>query len=39
MPGKMNHKWESRLPEEILIISDMQMIPLNSLLMKAKQER
>ena len=36
MPGKMNHKWESRLPEEILIISDMQMVPLNSLLMKAK---
>ena len=38
-PGKMNHKRESRLPEEILIISDMQMIPLNSLLMKARKER
>ena len=39
MPGRMNQKWESRLLEEILIISDMQMIPLNSLLMRAKKER
>ena len=27
MPGWMNHKLESRLLEEISIISDMQMIP------------
>ena len=25
--GWMNHKWESRLPEEIAITSDTQMIP------------
>ena len=41
----MKHKLESRLPGEILIISDMQMIPplseteeLKSLLMKVKEE-
>ena len=28
MPGWMNHKLESRLPEEISTTSDMQMIPL-----------
>ena len=28
MPGWMNHKLESRLPEEVAITSDMQMIPL-----------
>ena len=28
MPGWMTHKLESRLPEEILTTSDMQMIPL-----------
>ena len=28
MPGWMNHKLESRLPGEISITSDMQMIPL-----------
>ena len=27
MPGWMKHKLESRLPEEISIASDMQMIP------------
>ena len=27
MPGLMNHKLESRLPREILLTSDMQMIP------------
>ena len=27
MPGWMNHNLESRLPGEILTISDMQMIP------------
>ena len=27
MPGKMKHKLESRLPEEISITSDMQMTP------------
>ena len=27
MPGLMKHKLESRLPEEISIISDMQMTP------------
>jgi len=27
MPGWMNHKLESRLPGEIAITSDMQMIP------------
>ena len=27
MPGWMKHKLESRLPEEISITSDMQMIP------------
>ena len=28
MLGCMNHKLEARLLEEILIVSDMQMIPL-----------
>ena len=28
MPGWMNHKLESRLPGEISITSDMQIIPL-----------
>ena len=28
MLGWINHKWESRLPAEISITSDMQMIPL-----------
>ena len=28
MPGWMNHKLESRLPGEVSITSDMQMIPL-----------
>ena len=28
MPGWMNHKLESRLPGEISVISDMQIIPL-----------
>ena len=28
MPGWMKHKWESRLPGEISITSDMQMTPL-----------
>ena len=28
MTGQMNHKLESRLPGEISITSDMQMIPL-----------
>ena len=28
MPGWMNHKLDSRLPEEISTPSDMQMIPL-----------
>ena len=28
MPGWMNHKLESRLPSEISMASDMQMIPL-----------
>ena len=28
MPGWMNHKMESRLPGEILTISDMQITPL-----------
>ena len=28
MPGWMNHKMESRLPEEISTDSDVQMIPL-----------
>ena len=27
MPGWMNHKLEARLPEEISVTSDMQMIP------------
>ena len=27
MPGWMKHKWESRLPEEVSITSDTQMIP------------
>ena len=27
MPDWMNHKWESRLPREISITSDMQMTP------------
>ena len=47
MPGWMKHKLESRLPGEMSIISDMQMIPtlmaesdkeLKSLLMKVKEE-
>ena len=46
MPGWMKHKLESRLPGEISIISDTQMIPplwqkseeLKSLLMKVKEE-
>ena len=47
MPGWMNHKLESRLPGEISITSDMQMITtfmaeskeeLKSLLMKVKEE-
>ena len=28
MPGWMKHKLESRLPGELLIASDIQMIPL-----------
>ena len=36
MLGWMNHKLESRLPEEISTISDMQMI--KSLLMRVKDE-
>ena len=27
MPGRINHKLESRLPEEISITSDMKMTP------------
>ena len=47
MPGWMNHKLESRLPGEISITSDMQVITtpmaeseeeLKSLLMKVKEE-
>ena len=46
LPGWMNHKLESRLPGEISITSDMQMMPhmaeseqeLKSLLMKVKKE-
>ena len=46
MPGWMKHKLESRLPGEISITSDMQMIPpymaeseeVKSLLMKVKEE-
>ena len=47
MPGWMNHKLESRLPGEISITSDMQMIPplmaeskeeLKNLVMKVKEE-
>ena len=46
MPGYMNHKLESRLPEETSTTSDMQMIPLmaeseeklKSLLMRVKEE-
>ena len=44
MPGWMKHKLESRLPGEISITSDMQMImaeskeELKSLLMKVKEE-
>ena len=47
MPGWRKHKLESRLPGEIPITSDMQMIialmaeseeELNSLLMKVKEE-
>ena len=47
MPGWMKHKLESRLPGEISITSDLQMIPplmteseeeLKSLLMKVKEE-
>ena len=29
MPGWMNHKLESRLPEEVSTASDIQMIPHN----------
>ena len=45
MPDWMKHKLESRLPGEISITSDMQMIPplwqkgkLNNLLMMVKEE-
>ena len=47
MLGWMKHKLESRLPEEVSIASDMQMIPLlmadsgeelKSLLMRVKAE-
>ena len=46
MPGWMNHKLESRLPGEISITSNMQMITLmaerkeelKSFLMKVKEE-
>ena len=47
MPGWIKHKWESRLPEEIAITSDMQMTPplwqereeeLKSFLLKVKEE-
>ena len=47
MPGWIKHKWESRLPEEIAITSDMQMTPplwqereeeLKRLWMKVKEE-
>ena len=43
MLGWIKHKLESRLPGEISITSDMQMIPeseeeLKSLLMKVKEE-
>ena len=39
MLGWMKHKLESRLPGEISVTSDMQMIPpLKSLLMKVKEE-
>ena len=42
MPGWMKHKLESRLPEEISITLDMQMMvereELKSLLMKVKEE-
>ena len=43
MPGCMKHKLQSRLPEEILITSDMQMTPplwqkVNSLLIKVKEK-
>ena len=47
MPGWMKHKLESRLPGEISVTTDMQMIPslwpkseeeLKSLLMKMKEE-
>ena len=46
MPGWMNHKLESRLPEEIVITSDTQITPpvaeneeeLKSLLMKVNEE-
>ena len=38
MPDWMNYKPESRLPEEISIVSDMQMIPLlKSLLIEGKR--
>ena len=37
MPGWMSHKQESRLPGEISITSDMQMIP--SLWQKAKRAK
>ena len=46
MPGLVNHKQESRLPGEISITPDTQMIPLmveseeelKSILMKVKEE-
>ena len=37
MPGWMKHKLESRLPGEISITSDMQMIPPSPLWQKAKK--
>ena len=36
MPGRINHKLESRLPEEISITSDMKMTP--PLWQKAKKK-
>ena len=42
IPGRMNHKLESRFPEEISTTSDMQMIhskeELKSLTMREKEE-
>ena len=37
MPGWMKHKLESRLPGEISIISDMQMIPLLEKVVEVKK--